>query len=364
MNTLNDVLTKPYIPKSDTAYSENIKIDLAEKGTRNIKINVPAKPTLKHEQEMWDILNEFEKESWSPKKKGLDTGFNNINKAFDGGIKPGFIIIAADSNVGKTIILTQMLWQIAERNDGVYVMDFSLDDPMDDKIPRVVASANKVLINSVKNPTNYTQYPMMLARRLDGINKLRRYVDKYRIYDALFSTNIEDIEDEVNRVRIELDASGKGDTQIVIGIDNFHDLNSREKPNLRDKEKYDYLAQYCADMAIRQKCVLLCTGELRKVNGSLRPTTDSIRESVKIKYEAKAILLCHNDVHYKGEAAEVFFKRNDSKLKQPVFEVHFAKNKFSSFKGRCFFESYPEMSRMEEADDASAKHYSSVVFGS
>lgn len=364
MNSLNDILTKPYIPKHEVAYSEDIKIDLAEKGIKNIKINIPATPSLKHEKEMWDILNEFENEAWSPKKKGLDTGFESINKAFDGGIKPGFIIIAADSNVGKSIFLTQILWQVAQNNKDVYVMDFSLDDPIDDKISRVVASANKVLINAVKNPTNYTQYPMMLARRLDGINKLRRYIDKYRIYDSQFSTNIEDIEDEVNRVRIELDSIGKGDTQIVIGIDNFHDLNSREKTNLRDKEKYDYLAQYCADMAIRQKCVLLCTGELRKVNGSLRASTDSIRESVKIKYEAKAILLCHNDVHYKGEAAEVFFKRNDSKLKQPIFEVHFAKNKISSFKGRCFFESYPEMSRMEEADEQSAKHYSSVVFGS
>ena len=269
-----------------------------------------------------------------------------------------------DKNNPKTIFLTQMLWQIAEKNNDVYVMDFSLDDPMDDKIPRVVASANKVLINAVKNPNGFTQYPMMLARRLDGLNKLRKYVNKYRTYDATFSTNIEDIEDEVNKIRIELDAVGRGDTQIVVGIDNFHDLNSRDKSFRSDKEKYDYLAQYCADMAIRQKCVLACSGELRKVNGSLRPTVDGIRESVKIKYEAKAILLCHNDVHYKGEGAEVFFKRSDSNLKQPVFEVHFAKNKFSSFKGRCFFESYPEMSRMEEADEQSAKHYSSVVFGS
>lgn len=364
MSNINDLLTKPYIPSSDNGYSENLDISLENGDNKKIKINVPRKPTLAHEVEMWNNINKFEKESWSPKKKGLDTGWDSLNKAFDGGLKPGFVIIGADSNVGKTIFLTQLLWQIAERNDGIYVTDFSLDDPMDDKIPRVVASANKVLINAVKNPLGFSKYPMMLARRLDGLNKLRRYTDKYKIYDSEFSTCIEDIEDEVNRIRIDLDAAGKGDIQIVVGIDNFHDLNSRTHNFRSDKEKYDFLSQYCADMAIRQKCYLVCTGELRKVNGTLRPTVDGLRESVKIKYEAKAILLCHNEVHYKGEGADVFFRRKDSQLKQPVFEVHFAKNKMGGFKGRLFFDSYPEMSRMEEADEASSKHYSSVVFGS
>ena len=361
---MNDLLTKPFIPKYDTGYEEIVEIKLDESESKYISLKVPPKPSLKHELAMWDAINTVEKEAWSPKSKGFKTGWKSIDNAFDGGIKPGFIIIGADSNVGKTILLTQMLWQISVLNDNVFVADFSLDDPLDDKMARVIACSSKVLINAVKNPNNYKQYPLMLARRAEGFNNLRKQVEKYRVYDSLtLSTNIEDIEDEINKIRIELDANGKQDVEIVVGIDNFHDLTSRDHPRLQKQDKFDYLAQYCADMAIRQKCLLLCTGELRKVNGLLRPTIDSIRETVKIKYEAKAILLCHNDVHYRGEGAEVFFKRSDSKLKQPVLEVHFAKNKMSSFKGRIFFESYPEISRMEEADEQSAKHYASVVFG-
>ena len=55
--------------------------------------------------------------------------------------------------------------------------------------------------------------------------------------------------------------------------------------------------------------------------------------------------------------------RHGDALKQPIFEVHFAKNKFHTYQGRKFFEFYPEMARMEEVDQQSAKHYSSVVFG-
>lgn len=74
-------------------------------------------------------------------------------------------------------------------------------------------------------------------------------------------------------------------------------------------------------------------------------------------------MLAYNEVHYKGENAEVCFMRKNNPLKQPVLEVHFAKNKFSTYKGRVFFEMYPEMSRLEEPDEQSQKYYSSLVYG-
>lgn len=359
----NKNLAKPFVPKQDTGYKETVTIDLLDRGVRNIVFDIPAKPILDHEIEMWDEINRFETESWNPKKLGLKSGWKSIDGALDGGIKSGFYIVAGESNIGKTIFVSQLAWQIAENNDDVYVMDFSLDDPMPDKISRVVASGNKVLINSVKTPLSFTEYPLMLARRMEGLNKLRANSNKYKIYDATFGTDIETIEKEIQRVKINLEASNNADKQIAVFIDSFHDLTTSVHPNFQDKQKYDYLAQRCADIAIQYDIPLICSGELRKQNGNMRPMTDALRESVKIKYEAKAILLCHNDVHYKGEGAEVYFNRSDSPLKQPVLEIHFAKNKFSSFKGRIFFESYPEMSRLEETDEQSSKHYSSVVFG-
>lgn len=359
---LNEKLTKPYLPTSDTGYNETLSIDLLDRGVRDIEIEVPPKPTKKYEIDMWNTINDFEIDSWKPKNKGFDTGFSSLNMAFDGGLKPGFSVVVADSNTGKTAFLSQLATQIVNNNDDVFVMDFSLDDPMSDKLSRIVACDNRVLINAIKSPMNYTEYPLMLARRIMGLNKLRSLTSKYRAYDATFSTDIETIEEEIIRMKVELDAAGSNQ-QVIVFIDNFHDLTSRDHPNYQDKQKFDYLAQKCADLAIQQDLPLVCTGELRKLNGNNRPTLDDIREAIKIRYEAKAILLCHNDVHSKGEAANVFFNRKDKQGKQPVFEVHVAKNKFSSFKGRIFFESYPEMARMEEADDVSAKHYSSIITG-
>lgn len=355
-------LVQPFIPEQDGGYIKKITIDLKDKGYKEIEVEVPKKPLLKHEIEMWDVINNFETESWKPNKKGLDSGFKSLNKAFEGGIKSGFIIIAAESNIGKTAFISQLSTQLVNNNKDVYVMDFSLDDPMPDKLARIVACENKVLINAIKSPLNYTEYPLMLARRIIGLNKLRSITDKYHAYDATFSTDIERIEEEVVRIKAELDSIGST-KQVVVMIDNFHDLTSRDHPNYQDKQKFDYLAQRCADLAIKYDIPVICSAELRKMNTKTRPTLDDIREAVKIKYEAKAILLCHNDVHTKGEAAEVFFNRTDNPGKQPVFEVHVAKNKFGSYKGRMFFESYPELARMEEVDIQTAKHYSSIITG-
>lgn len=360
---INEELQKPFLPEDDNGYEKTITLDLLDRGFRQIEIEVPPKPKEKHEIEMWDTINKFETESWNPSRKGLDSGFESINKAFDGGIKSGFIVIAAESNIGKTAFISQLSTQLVNNNQDVYVMDFSLDDPMPDKLSRIVACENKVPINAVKSPLNYTEYPLMLARRIIGLNKLRTITDKYRAYDATFTTDIEKIEEEIIRIKVELDSLGSN-KQIVVMIDNFHDLTSREHPNYQDKQKFDHLAQKCADIAIRYDIPLICSAELRKTNSNGRPVLDDIREAVKIKYEAKAVLLCHNDVHSKGEAANVFFNRKDKAgQKQPVFEVHFAKNKFHSYKGRMFFESYPEMARLEEVNDQTSKHYQSIITG-
>lgn len=358
---INPSFYGPAIPTQDTSYEENnCTIDTGN-GQIPVKFTYPSKPVEDYELAMWQTIDDFETKAWSQKNQGLKTGFHNIDKAFGDGLLPGFVIIAADSNVGKTAFLSQMAWQISTLNPNAYVMDFSLDDAMADKLSRVAACSGKVIINAVKTPLNYTQYPLMLVRRKNALINIRNNVSHYRAYDATFSTFIEDIEKEIESKLIYF-KSNNMDKQLVVCIDNFHDLNTTLKPNMTDKEKYDFMAQWCADVSIKYDIVMLCTGELKKLNGVRRPMLDDIRESVKIKYEAKAILLCYNEVHYKGETANIFFTRANNPFKQPAFEVHFAKNKFNTFKGRVFFEFFPEMALMKECDDTTQKSFTNQLY--
>jgi replicative DNA helicase len=314
-----------------------------------------------YEREMWDTLNQFEEKSWSPDNQGFTTGFVGIDRALNG-LQKGFHIIAGDSNIGKTSFISQMSWNVATMNRNVYVIDFSLDDPIDEKLSRMIASGMKVLINAVKSPRQYKKFPKMLERRKRGLQKLRDMVNCYKAYDQNHSTDVEDIKETIQRHMIALKEAGE-DRKVIVFIDNFHDLTTKAKEAQGgDKQKYDYLAQFVSDMANQFEIPIVCTAEFKKLNGFRRPGIDDIRETVKIKYEAKSIMLCYNEVSLKGEAASVYFEKAGEDAKQPVYEVKFAKNKYTKFKGRVFFEGYPEMAYFVEADEESTKRYNHAIY--
>ena len=320
-----------------------------------------------YQKEMLDVINGFEKRAWSNTATGIPTGFEALDKALDGGWQTGWILVGGDSNIGKTAFLSQLAWQAANINEDVYCLDFTLDDPMHDKIPRVVASANKVIINAVKNPNGYSQYPEMMKRRTAGIDKLKGAVDRYRIYDANHSTDVDVIEDTIKKTLTDLDEEARINKtkrkRLIVFIDNFHDLTTTAREvSGSDKMKYDYLAQRVSDMATKYDICVVTTGEFKKLNGFRRPGLDDLRESVKIKYEAKAILLCYNEVTLKGEGATIYFEQQGDANKRPVFEVKFGKNKMGSFKGRLFFEFYPELAYFEECDSETVKRYNNLIY--
>ena len=320
-----------------------------------------CKSKVAHEITMFNKIMEFENDAYNPSKKGFKTGFDILDKGLEG-LQTGFHMIAGDSNHGKSGFMSQLAWNVSQLNDDVYVMDFSLDDPLRDKLPRVVGCANKVLINAIRDPIKYSQYPEMIKRRNEGMQKLVDSIDRYAAYDASFSCMIEKIEEEIRRIKIELAAAGIK-KRICVFIDNFHDLDS-ENPNARgsDKQKYDYLAQKVSDMATELDVPIVTTGEFRKLNGNRRPGVDDIRESVKIKYEAKSILLVYNEVSAKGEAAQIFYQLNGKPEKQPVFEIKFGKNKYSSFKGRGFCKFFPQMAYFEEASPDDTKYWNNLLY--
>lgn len=338
-------------------------------GNAQVGPKKPKKPKRlpQHQSEFWDVIDAFEDRAWSSTATGIPTGFKGLDKALDGGWQTGWILVGGDSNIGKTSFLSQLAWSAAHTNNDVYVLDFSLDDPMHDKIPRVVASANKVIINAVKNPNGYTHLPQMLQRREQGLDKLRNAIDRYRAYDANHSTDIDKIEDTIKETLVNLEAeaqaAGTKAKRLIVFIDNFHDLSTSAKEAVgSDKMKYDYLAQRVSDLATKYDIPVITTGEFKKLNGFRRPGLDDLRESVKIKYEAKAVLLAYNEVGLKGESASIYFEQQGDSTKKPVFEIKFGKNKMGSFKGRLFFEFYPDIAYFEEADAQATKRYNNLIY--
>lgn len=165
--------------------------------------------------------------------------------------------------------------------------------------------------------------------------EIRKRIPYYRIYDATFTSYVEEIEKEIEQKAAYFKANNI-DKKIVVFIDNFHDMELRDRPTLKDNAKWEALANYVSDMAIKYNIPVVCTAELKKLNGTRRPILDDIREAAKIKFAAKAVILCYNELHYKESASEVFYIDPNTNMKCPIFEAHFAKINWVLIKGDCF----------------------------
>jgi replicative DNA helicase len=333
----------------------------------------PAEDLLQVQQEMLDTINYVDEYAKNKGKLGgLSWGMPTLDRALEG-LQPGLIIVAGSPNVGKSALCAQIGWKVSQANKVVtkdrpnkaYVLYFSLDDNATELLPRIIALDQNVPINVVKAPEKFRDSnPSLIARREIGIRKLKENIDSFKIIDSTRGTSIEFIEAEITRHDYELRMKDPTYKLVVI-IDNFHDITV-DAPSHRgdDNQKYDHIADKLSKICTTKDIPVICTAEFRKLNGFKRPITDDVRETIKIGYEAKAILLCYNEVGIRGEAASVYFNRQEpefDQFKQPVFEVKIGKNKYGSYKGRLFYHFLPERSLMLEVDDEDAKKFNQMI---
>ncbi len=320
---------------------------------------------------MLKTIEEVKEYSWNRGEiGGLDWGFESFNKAFEG-LNTGVHLIAGQSNIGKSGMCMQLAWQIAQANKVIdekhpkkaFVLYFSLDDNNNELLPRLIAIDQRIPINAVRFPKKYEDNAHYMERMEVGYERLIESSDLIHMLDVNEGSSIEYIEATAEKYALEL-AKQNEEYQIVLFIDNFHDITVDDKSIGNDESsKYNHIADLLTRMATKFDCPIVCTAEFRKLNGNRRPKLDDIRESTKIGYEAKAILLCYNEVGLRGQQSNIYWMRDDKPDKQPVYEAHVGKNKFGSYKGRLYFEFIPEMSYFREVGDEGAQRYSQMVSG-
>ena len=244
----------------------------------------PNEPFFK--TKMLQTIQEVDEYSWRRGEiGGLDWGFESLNKAFEG-LNTGVHLIAGQSNVGKSGMCMQLAWQIAHANREVsekkprkaFVLYFSLDDNNNELLPRLVAIDQRIPINAVRFPKKYQDDVHIMQRREIGFQRLRESVMHFAMMDVNEGSDIEYIEETAERYAFEL-AKIDPAYQIVIFIDNFHDITVRDiKFGTDSNSKYDYIADQLSRIATKFDCPIICTAEFRKLNGNRRPKLDDIRE--------------------------------------------------------------------------------------
>lgn len=303
---------------------------------------------------------------------GMDWGFECFNEAFEG-LNTGVHLFAGQSNIGKSGLCMQLAWQIAYANRTptprnprkAHVIYFSLDDSNNELMPRMVSISQKIPINVSRYPVKNQDNKSYMDKRAKGFQELRESVMNLSMMDSNKGTSIEFIEQQTLEISKELEQIDPA-YNIVLVIDNFHDITVEAQGYSDNNKRYDHISDQLSRIAQRFDAPIICTAEFRKLNGNRRPKIEDIRESVKIQYEAKAIILCYNEVSLRGPNAQIAWelqKQSGEVEKMPIYECQVAKNKYSSFKGWEFFRFTPWLSTFTEVDKETARRYTMSITG-
>jgi replicative DNA helicase len=261
--------------------------------------------------------------------------FPTIERAIDG-IQPGFIVVGADANVGKTGLLISLATDIIKSNDKAFVIFVSADDVQETILTRMIANVgNTTKINNIKKLGYYKNDKKESKNIHNAIATTEQKIcNKVAIYDTERIRSFSDIERAIQ-------AHEQEGRKIVICIDALLNLEI-DKESLEVRMENERRAVLSKNIVKKYKVPVITTAELKKPTSKgkedAKPTIHDIAETRKYSFEADAILLLRN-------------KNNiETKTESESIEIicDIAKNKLSHIRKECELEYHVTKSWMRE----------------
>ena len=274
---------------------------LSEQETQD-EIIVNGRKYYDYEIQMLDIINDVENFNWERGELGGFTfGDKLLDEAFNG-LQPALYIIAGQPNIGKSMLALRLAWQVSLKNEDAYVLYFSIDDPDIAILPRIISMDQRIPINVVKIPKKYQDDAELMEKRNQGLQRLRENVTSFKLLDKKYGYTIEKIKQIVFEHNTKIAEAGVN-KKLVVFIDNLYDVEVEDMVYAGDtQKKLQKIAVELDDICEVHKIPVVCTGELKKLNGARRPIMDDLKETVKLQYVASALMLCYNEVQVKGKS--------------------------------------------------------------
>lgn len=242
--------------------------------------------------------------------------FSDIAAALDG-IQPGFYHLAADTNIGKTAVYTNMVLDILDSNKDTTILFFALDDSKKYAANRYLTILSDLEFKQVKyglNNLEEGEKNKLLEGRESLIDLLKS--KRLTIYDISDIQHIDQLEEEIKKYHHE---------DLVVMIDGLYNLEVSDGSKEGIRQENIERAQKVKRLVDTYRIPVFTTGEFRKKTKgegeNKKPTIDDLMETGKFAYNANVVWLLYP---------------KDAKLKNdPRVELvlEFAKNKISDFKG-------------------------------
>jgi len=112
-------------------------------------------------------------------------------------------------------------------------------------------------------------------------------------------------------------------------------------------------------LATKYHICVISTVEYPKLTQGQIPTNTNIGETRKIAYDANLICHLYNDLHEYGDKATHFHLDIDG-TKLPRLMLNFGKNKISPYKGRQWYDFYPDRANFKHANVSEVEEQTEV----
>ncbi len=245
------------------------------------------------------------------------TKFKELSEHTDG-IQPGFYHLAAESNIGKTAVFTNLALDLLETNSDLSVMYFSLDDSRRYTAYRFLSILSQLHINKIQKP------------KIDPIN-IDKIVKARKTLLDLIDTGrliVKDLGDITHIDQLQSIITSVSDlNKLVVFVDGLYNLEVTADGNQGIRIENIERAQKVKQIVDTYKIPFLSTGELRKKmkteGKNTKPTLHDLMETGKYAYNANVVWLLSSH-------------KVDQLTNVDTLSLEFAKNKLSDFKGEQY----------------------------
>ena len=304
------------------------------------------------------------------------------------GWSSGLLLIAGQSNHGKSSLAVTLALQFLQNNPELWVLDFTMDDDLRDRLSKYVAIASGLSPDKVKmeyemlktlDPSVLPIYEKYLQIGYDAVSSIGRLVvlDSQCMYSILHPEDngiglIPPTIDNIKRITMLLHHElAKSGGQILILIDAINDLLVEDR-NASDNERLTRIGSELMTLAQVGNIRIVATAHARKVTNWRKPSMDDVYGASALKYAAKVITFVYND--YKVRRGESSLTMQmvppDSDLRKlfptprtaPVLIWNFLKNKTSGLDGETFLMLDPFTTGVFPIEETDWDYYRSLLY--
>lgn len=245
------------------------------------------------------------------------TKFKELSEHTDG-IQPGFYHLAAESNIGKTAVFTNLALDLLDTNSDLSVMYFSLDDSRRYTAYRFLSILSQLHINKIQKPQID---PSNFNKIVDARDKFLDLVDTGRLI-------VKDLGDITHIDQLQSIITSVSDlSKLAVFVDGLYNLEVTADGNQGIRIENIERAQKVKQIVDTYKIPFLSTGELRKKmkteGKKSKPTLHDLMETGKYAYNANVVWLLSS--HTVDPLTDI-----------ETLSLEFAKNKLSDFKGEQY----------------------------